>query len=91
MLGGVLELDALAGQRADAGGVGIAAAGIVGGDGVVVLLEVDDGDLEVALAEPVGGILFLGRAGGDANRKRRRGPLAPWRWRPVRTMKVWPS
>src|SRR5712671_6241371 len=55
-------------QRADARGVGIAAALVVGRDGVVVLLEVDDGDLEAALAEPVGRGLLLGRSGGDADR-----------------------
>jgi len=68
VLVGVLELDALAGERADARGIGVAAALVVGRDGVVILLEVDDGDLEVALAEPVGGVLLLGRAGGDADR-----------------------
>jgi len=68
VVAGDLELDALAGERADAGGVGVAAAGVIGGDGVVVLLEIGDGDLEVALQEPVGGVLLLGRAGSDADR-----------------------
>src|SRR5579883_3449763 len=64
VLGRILELDALAGKRADARGVGVAAALVVGRDGVVVLLEIDDRDLEVALAEPVGRGLLLRRAGG---------------------------
>src|SRR6185437_3757608 len=68
VLGRILELDALAGERADAGGISVAAALVVGRDRVVVLLEVDDRNLEVALAEPVGRGLLLGRAGGDADR-----------------------
>ena len=52
----VLELDVVGRPGADAG-IGIAAALVVGRDGIVVLLEVDDGDFEIVLAEPVGGIL----------------------------------
>ena len=50
LLSGILQLDALAGERSDAGRIGIAAPGIVGRDGVVVLLEVDDRDLEAVFA-----------------------------------------
>src|SRR5262249_20045202 len=68
MLAGRLELDALAGERAEAGRVGVATPGVIGGDGIVVLLEVDDGHLELALAVPIGGGLLLGRAGCHTDR-----------------------
>src|SRR5205807_4918563 len=62
-----LQLDALAGERTEARRIGIAAPGVIGGDRIVVLLEIDDGHLELALGVPVGGRLLFGRAGRDAD------------------------